>query len=309
MVFRIGQMVKRFFTDPVIRFGYYTKLGLYDRMDDESFLKKKYHIVTGKNLNLDNPKLFNEKIQWLKIHDRDEAYTNMVDKFAVKDYVANRIGNEYIIPTLGVWNSFEEIDFTQLPNQFVLKCTHDSGSVVICKDKKQMNLAQLRKKFNRSLKRNYYYEDREWSYKGVKPRILAEKYLEDESGKELKDYKFFCFNGEPKLVQVDFGRFDEHKRNIYTPDWQYVDATIKYPNDASVKIERPQRLDVMLDIAATLSQNIPHVRVDLYSIGTNIYFGELTFYHGGGTEKISPASLEKQMGDWIELHTLGKGID
>lgn len=191
--------------------------------------------------------------------------------------------------------------FDSLPDEFVLKTTHDSGGVIICKNKVELDIKKARKFINASMRVNYYYIGREWPYKNVPHRIIAEKYLVDESGVELKDYKFFCFDGVPKLIQVDFGRFTVHKRNLYTPDWEYVEASIKYPNDPSVQIPRPARLDRMLEIASTLSQGIPQVRVDLYSIGEQIYFGELTMTHGGGMEKFTPKSLEMQIGDWINF--------
>lgn len=300
-------MSKRFITNPEIRLGYLTKIGFYDRWSDEKFLKKKYQIVTGEKLNLEDPRTFNEKIQWLKLHDRRDIYTVLVDKYAVKEYVTQKIGEEYIIPTLGVWDKFDDIIFDDLPNEFVLKCTHDSGGVVICKDKFNLNIHQARKKLSRSLRRNYFYDSREWPYKNVIPRIIAEKYIVDESGMELKDYKIFCFDGKPKLIQVDFDRFHWHRRNLYTTDWKYIEASIKYPNDPSVQIPCPKRLDKMLEIAETLSMGIPHVRVDLYSVNEKIYFGELTLHHGSGMEKFDPKSLEVQMGDWIILPKKYKG--
>lgn len=301
MINRILQMMGRFLTNPEIRFGYLTKLGLFDKWADEKFIKKKYYIVTGEKLDLDNPRSFNEKIEWLKIHDRQPVYTTMVDKYAVKAWVKNKIGSDYIIPTLGVWNRFSDIDLENLPQQFVLKCTHDSGGVAIVTNKAGMDKKAIRKRLEQSLKRNYYYLDREWPYKNVLPRIIAEPYMVDESGVELKDYKIFCFYGKPKLIQVDFGRHDVHKRNLYTTDWDYIEASIKYPNDPAIQIHRPLRLDKMLEIAGCLSEGMPHVRVDLYSINEKIYFGELTLHHGGGMEKFTPKELGMKMGDWLVL--------
>lgn len=301
MIKRILQMSGRFISNPEIRFNYLAKIGLFDRWSDERFLKKQYYLTTGKKLDLEHPQTFNEKLQWLKIHDRNSVYTTMVDKHAVKEYVAGKIGGEYIIPTLGVWSHFNEIDFEKLPEQFVLKCTHDSGGIAIITDKAGVDKRAVRKKLENSLKQNYYYLGREWPYKNVPPRIIAEPYLVDESGKELKDYKIFCFNGEPKLVQVDFGRFDVHRRNLYTIGWDYVDASIKFPKDPDTQIPRPPRLEKMLEIAGILSEGIPHVRVDLYSVNGRIYFGELTMYHGGGLEKFTPEELEMRMGEWITL--------
>ena len=294
-------MTERFITNPEIRFNYLAKFGLFNKWSDERFIKKKYNLVTGEKLDLENPMSFNEKLQWLKLYDRQVVYTTMVDKYAVKEWVAAKIGKEYIIPTLGVWEHFDEIDFCRLPNQFVLKCTHDSGGIVIVTKKADMDKKAAKRKLERSLKCNYYYLGREWPYKNVPPRIIAEEYLMDESRKELKDYKIFCFNGEPKLIEVDFGRFDVHKRNLYTTDWKYLDASIKYPQDNNTKIPRPLKLDKMLEVAKILSKGVPHVRVDLYSIKEQIYFGEITLHHGSGMEKFTPRELEFQMGNWLIL--------
>jgi hypothetical protein len=257
--------------------------------------------MTGEKLNLKEPKTFNEKIQWLKLHDRRQEYTQLVDKYEVKKIVAEKIGEQYIIPTLGVWNHFDEINFDALPNQFVLKCTHDSGSIVIVKDKAQLNKAEARKILEEGLGRNYYYSGREWPYKNVKPRIIAEKYMIDESGIELKDYKVFNFDGVPKFIQVDFGRFTEHKRNLYTLDWEYIDAAIKFPNDREEIIEKPEKLEEMLFLSKKLSYGMPHVRTDFYSINDRIYFGELTFYHGSGFEKFTPDRFGEVVGSYLKL--------
>ena len=272
----------RYLTDSDYRFLMNAALGLYNRMPDEEYLRRKFKAHVGKELNLDDPQTFNEKIQWLKLYDRNPDYTKMVDKYEAKKYAAGVIGEQYIIPTLGVWDRFEDIDFDRLPEQFVLKCTHDSGGIVIVKDKAVFDKKKAEKKIRKSLRRNYYYLHREWPYKNVKPRILAEPYMADESGSELKDYKVFCFDGEPRLIQVDYDRFVAHKRNLYTTDWKYIEAEIKFPTDPSHQINRPEKLKELLDLAARLSQAIPHVRVDLYSIEDKIYFGELTLHHGAG---------------------------
>lgn len=269
---------------------------------EEWYLKRKFKKQVGYPLNLDNPCTFNEKLQWLKLHDRNPLYTKMVDKYEAKKYVAELIGEEYIIPTLGVWDHFDEIDFDTLPNQFVLKCTHDSGSIVICKDKNTFDKQAAKKKLERGLRYNYYYAGGfEWPYKNVKPRIIAEKFMVDESRKELKDYKVFNFNGEPKIIQVDYDRFVEHKRNLYTTDWKYIEAAIEYATDAGHYIAKPKRLTDMLDLAKKLSANIPHVRTDFYSIDDNIYFGELTFYHGAGFEKFSPEDFGVSLGNCVNI--------
>lgn len=271
------------------------------RIPDEKYLKIVYKSILKTELDLNNPETFNEKLQWLKLNDRNPQYINMVDKYEVKKYVANSIGEEYIIPTIGVWERFEDIDFNQLPNQFVLKCTHDSGGLSICKDKKEFSIKEAKKKLSKSLKRNFYYFGREWPYKNVKPRIIAEKYMVDESGIELKDYKIFCFNGKAKFILVDFGRFSNHYRNIYDLDWNLLDLQIKFPSDNNNKIPKPKKLDEMINIAEKLSKDIPHLRVDLYSINEKIYFGELTFYHGSGFTNFLPEEWNNIVGDLLEL--------
>ena len=293
--------LKRILFNPSYRFESLGTRGFYNNLSDEEYLKRMFKARKGYELDLSNPQTFNEKIQWLKLYDHNPLYTTMVDKYAVKEYVASIIGEQYIIPTLGVWNRFEDIEFDLLPNQFVLKCTHDSGGVVIVKDKSKFNLNAARKKLNQSLKRNYYYFGREWPYKGVKPRIIAEQYLTDESGIELKDYKIHVFNGIPKLIQIDFDRFSEHKRNIYNCEWEYIDLEIRYPTDSNKKIKRPEKLEEMLQVATHLSNRIPYIRVDLYSVFDEILFGELTFYHGSGYERIIPEAYDYEMGTWIHL--------
>lgn len=270
-------------------------------MSDETFLKINYRLGAGKKLDLENPVTFNEKLQWLKLYNRREEYIPWVDKASAKEKAAEVIGEEHIIPTLGVYDSFDDIDFDALPDSFVLKTTHDSGGVVVVPDKSRFDMKKARRRLSTSLKRNFYYAGREWVYKDVKPRIIAEQYMVDESGVELKDYKFFCFDGQVKMIQVDFNRFVKHKRNIFDTNWQVQDFMIKYPNDLSVKIEKPECLDEMLEIAGKLSQGIPHVRVDLYNISGKIYFGELTFYHGGGLEKFDPQEWNYTFGEWLRL--------
>ena len=275
--------------------------GYFNFLNDYTFLKMKYRVVVGKKLDLKNPKTFNEKLQWLKLYDRKPIYTTMADKYEVKKYVASIIGEEYIIPTIGIYNHFDEIDFDKLPNQFVIKCTHDSGGVVIVKDKKELNIEKAKKKIEKCLKRNYFYSGREWPYKNIKPRIIIEKYMVDESQKELKDYKIFNFNGKAKIIEVDFDRFIEHKRNLYDTDWNYIEAIIQYPTDKNVKIDKPKSLNKMLELAEKLSKDIPHVRTDFYSINDKIYFGELTFYHESGYGKFVPEEFGEELGSWIKL--------
>ncbi len=269
-------------------------------LNDEDYLKLMYRCRFGKKLNLDSPETFNEKLQWLKIHNRNPLYTKLVDKYEAKQYVADRLGEEYIIPTIGVWDSFDDINFEQLPNQFVLKCTHDSGGLVICRDKNKLDMDEARKKIRRSLRRNYYWAGREWPYKDVKPRIIAEKYMEDNSG-ELRDYKIFNFDGEPKIIQVDYNRFVNHKRTLYSTDWKYIEAEIGYPADPMIDIKRPQCLEELLKLARQLSEGFTYIRTDFYVIDDKILFGELTFYAESGFQKITPDRFNETLGKWINL--------
>ncbi|NPV51417.1 MAG: glycosyl transferase [Candidatus Methanofastidiosum sp.] len=275
--------------------------GLLKFIPDSLYLRFAYYVKVGKKLNLRNPQTFNEKIQWLKLYDRKPEYTKLVDKYEVRKYIAETIGEEYLIPLLGVYDNFDEIDFDALPNEFVLKPNHTSGNIYICKDKLKINYVELKKEVNMWLKRRYYWVHREWPYKNIKPRIICEKYMVDESGIELKDYKIFCFNGEPKLIQVDYDRFSGHKRNLYDTEWNYIPASIQYPTDPNTIIKKPNKLNEMLKLARILSKDYPHVRVDFYYVNDRIYFGEMTFYHGAGYEKFEPESLEMEMGSWLEL--------
>ncbi len=272
-------------------------------LPDRLWIQLKYRIFFGRFCDLNNPQTYNEKLQWLKLYNRKPEYTQMVDKYEVKKYIADLIGEEYIIPTLGVWDRFEDIDFDKLPNQFVLKCTHDSGGLVICQDKSKLDIVAARKKINKSLNRNYYYMHREWPYKDVKPRIIAEQYMVDESGYELKDYKWFCFDGEPKALFIATDRGvegEETKFDFFDMEFNHLPFTNGHPN-AGREIAKPQGFEEMKQLAAKLSQNIPHIRVDFYDINGKIYFGELTFYHWSGLTPFEPEEWDYTFGSWIKL--------
>lgn len=274
---------------------------------DEFFLRMEYFLGRKRLLHLDAPVRFNEKLQWLKLHCKKEEYTKLVDKYEVKSIVAGKIGEQYIIPTLGVWNKFDDIDFNKLPNQFVLKCTHDSGGLVICTDKARFDVSMARKKINKSLKRKYFFEHREYPYKNVPPRIIAEKYMADESGWQLKDYKVFCFNGEPKFIEVDYDRYIGHKLNVYDLDWNFVDFYMTSPNDRDVHIERPRKLEEMVNLARILSKDDIFVRVDFYSINDKLYFGELTYHPGCGMIDFHPDEYDYKLGEMLHLPCDVKG--
>lgn len=280
--------------------GIWHRVGLI--FGDEIYVRVEYFIVFGKRLRLKNPQTYSEKLQWLKLHEGDPIYTRMVDKAEAKKYVTEIIGEEYIIPTYGVWNHFDAIDFDKLPDQFVLKTTHDSGGVIICKDKKTLDKNAAKVKLEKSLKNDYYYTSKEWPYKNVVPRIIAEKYMEDESG-ELCDYKLFCFDGKMKALFIATDRFtsgEETKFDFFDENFNHLPFTNGHPN-ATKPIKKPESFQQMKDLAEKLSQKIPHVRVDFYCTNGKIYFGELTFFHWGGFKRFEPEEWDFKFGEWFKL--------
>lgn len=277
------------------------ELGFYDRMPDEKYLKMMFRCYHGTELDLEDPVTFSEKLQWLKLHDRDPRYPGMVDKVSAKGFAAGVIGGAHVIPTIGVYDSFDEIDPDALPASFVLKCTHDSGGIVIVPDKTRFDAAAARKKLNKYLRRKFFYHGREWPYKSVAPRIIAEEYV--EAGGDLPDYKIHCFNGEPKIVLVCRGRNskDGMTEDFYDTDWNRL--PVKRPDiPNSVRPDPPpERLKEMLDIAARLSEGISFVRVDLYEAGDRVLFGEMTFYPASGFKPFEPVSFDRELGDMLKL--------
>ena len=303
---------KRFFSQPWAIIRPILRTPVAKILTDEQYAKALYYANFGKKLNLNNPVTYNQKLMWRKLYDHNPLYHIMVDKYAVREFVADLIGEQYLIPILGIWDTFDRIDFDGLPEQFVLKCNHDSGGVYICRDKAEIDdkkRKELRVFFDAHMKVDYYKHSREWAYKDIKRRIIAEKYMVDESGVELKDYKIFAFDGEPFLIQVDYDRFVGHKRNLYTTNWEYINESIKYPTDPEHIIPRPERLDEMLDLSARLSKGFMHIRTDFYNINGKIYFGELTLYHGGGTEKFTSYKLAVEMGKRMNLDLAYKGLE
>ena len=279
-----------------------TKTKIYNYLPDQWAVSIKYRNHFYKKLDLKNPQTFNEKLQWLKLYDRRPEYTRMVDKYLAKEYIASVIGEEYIIPTLGVWKSFDEIDFDTLPNQFVLKCNHGSGDVVICKDKKTLDVAAARKKLTSALEQDYYLVSREWPYKDVPRRIIAEQYLEDAETHDARDYKFFCFNSEVKCFKVDFDRFTEHHANWYYPDGSLVSYGEKIcPPCFERNIELPDNLPKMMRLAERISQRVPFLRVDLYHVNNQIYVGEMTFFPASGLLPFTDMEWDRIMGNWLTL--------
>lgn len=270
--------------------------------DDETYLKLIYRFSIDKKLNLENPETFTEKIQWLKLNDRNPQYTNLVDKVKVKDYVEKKIGKEYIIPTIAVYDKAEDIDFNSLPDKFVMKCNHDSGTPFICKNKADLDSNKVRKQFKKLLERDYYLALREWPYKNVERKIIVEEFITPPDIRDLRDYKFFCFNGEPKFFKIDFGRFSDHHSNYYDLNWnllQYEEHP--YPRDPLHKEEKPKNFDLMVSIAKKLSEGFSFIRVDLYNIKGKIYFGELTLYPGSGFIPWKKTNHDSEIGKLLHL--------
>ena len=271
-------------------------------LPDAVYLKLVYRARIGRPLNLNSPKGFNEKLQWLKLYDRNSLDTKLVDKAEVKPWVAERIGWEHVVPTLGVWDSFDDIDFGALPERFVLKCTHDSGGLAICRDLSTFDMAAARRKIERSLANNYFWSGREWPYKDVRPRIIAEEYL-DPAGEQvgLTDYKVMCFGGQARCEFTCTGRADGNLHvDFFDTEWNHMPFTRHYPN-ADVPPEAPERLKDMVAMAERLSEGMPFVRVDFYEVAGQYYFGEMTFYPGSGMEEFDPERWDEELGSWISL--------
>lgn len=270
---------------------------------DAIYLEMMYYLRMGKKMHLSNPMAFSEKLQWLKLYNRKAEYTMMVDKIAVKEYVAKKIGAEYIIPTLGVWDNPNEIDFGKLPDQFVLKCNHNSGlGMCICRDKRELDIHKTISKLSKGLKQDYYLTGREWPYKNVNRKILAEKFISSSDGSDLKDYKFFCFSGEPKYCQVISDREKRMCIDFFDKNWNHMNfhEPKEYPF-ASVLPTKPENLDLMWSLAKTLALQMPFVRIDFYNLNGKIFFGEITFFPTNGMGGFDPEVWDKKMGDMICL--------
>lgn len=270
---------------------------------DKTYLRLKFFFRMGKRLNLKNPQTFNEKLQWLKLYGRRPIDTVLSDKYAVKEYIARTIGEQYVIPLLGVWDRFEDIDFDKLPNQFVLKCTHDSGGIVICKDKCKLDKERAKKTINRGMKHNFYVYSREKAYRDIPRRIIAEEYREDPITKELRDYKFFCFEGVPKALFIASDRQvvgEETKFDFFDMNFNHLPFTNGHPN-AKVLPQKPKCFDEMKELAAKLSKGMPHVRVDFYEVDGRVYFGEMTYSHWGGMTPFEPEEWDYKFGSWIKI--------
>ena len=295
--------LKKYCADSSYRFVVNAALGLYNSMPDRAYLERTFEALMGTPLHLDAPQTFNEKLQWLKLYDRKPEYTMMVDKYRVREYITQKIGAEYLIPLLGVWDSPDEIDFAALPEQFVLKCNHNSGlGMCICKDKSTLDLRKVRRELRKGLRQDYYLPGREWPYTDVPRKIIAEKYMIDNDVNELRDYKFFCFRGEVKCFKVDFDRFIDHRANYFDPNGNPMPfGEVVCPPKPDKQLVLPENLDEMIALAEKLSGDVPFLRVDFYNIQGRIYFGELTFSPASGMGRFIPEEWDAILGSWLQL--------
>jgi len=254
--------------------------GLLNWLPDKPYLKLIYWSATGKKLDINNPKTFNEKLQWLKLYDRKPEYSIYVDKYEVRSYIERTIGKEYLIPLIGLYNKVDEIKWDKLPQRFVIKCTHGSGTNIICTDKDKLDLEEAKKKLRKWMKKNWYWSGREWPYKNVKPRIICEEFISENDDPPM-DYKVLCFNGKAKLIEVHINRFGNHKQDFYTIDWNKTNISQK-KSISSIVLDKPLVLDKMIELSEMLARDKYHVRIDWYVIFNKLYFGEITFYDGSG---------------------------
>jgi len=274
---------------------------------DSLYLRVYYRLRTGEKLNLSNPVTFNEKMQWLKLHNTSSLCTQMADKYAVRQLIADTIGEQYLIPLLGVWDRFDDINYDELPDRFVLKTTHDSGSVVLCKDKNTLDLKAARKKLTKSLSNNYFWAGREYPYKNIPPRIIAEEYMINEGEFDLPDFKFFCFNGVPTVLFYASERFNEKgekghvKFDYYDMNLNHLPIKSRGHENSSKPLCPFPQFDEMKQLASQLSKGFPFLRVDFYLINGHVYFGELTFHHDGGVVPFVPEEWNYTLGDKIVL--------
>lgn len=293
----------RFLTNRKYRILYLAAKGKYDCLSDKDYLKKIFPLYTGSILDLENPKTFNEKLQWLKLYDRKPEYTIMVDKYKVREYIAEQIGEEYLLPMLGVWEKPTEIRFDSLPTQFVLKCNHNSGlGMCICREKSKLDEKEVKRRLYKGIQENYYLKGREWPYKNVPRKIIAEKYMSDESG-ELIDYKVHNFNGKPKFILVCKDRFKDSglTEDFYTVDWERMPVKRPGTPNSTIPMEKPKQLEEILELSRKLSKDIPFVRTDFYIINGKVFFSELTFYPASGFVKFEPEKWDTIFGEWLKL--------
>ena len=296
----VNKIIK-FTTDPYFRFKIMSSYGFLKGMPDEEYIKRQYQYITGLKLNLDNPQRFNEKLNWLKLYYRKPVFTTMVDKYAVKDYLKPIIGERHIVPLLGVWNHFDEIDFDRLPAKFVLKTTHGSGGIFICRDKKTFDYKEAKRRLDRALGRNYYYSSREWPYKDVIPRIIAEEYMQDGDTLNLNVYKVFCFSGEPALIQtIQNDKTKDETIDYFDTSWNLQELRQNFPNSKH-PLSKPKTLDEILRLSRLCSKGFPFLRTDWYEINGEVYFSEFTFFTDAGYQPFYPDEWDIKLGKLVTL--------
>ena len=299
----LAKKIIKFFLNPSYRFLVLSSRGFYKNLSDQEYVKKQFRAAMGYELDLKNPRSFNEKIQWLKLFYRKNEFSTWVDKYKVRSYIAKTIGEDYLVPLLGVWDDPQKIDFSQLPQKFVLKCNHNSGKgLCICKNKNMLNTKKVIKSLNDGLKENYYLKGREWPYRDVDRKVIAEKYLENSNGTEIVDYKLMCFNGKVMCSFVCSERFSEDglKVTFFDKDWNRLNFERHYPSSKQ-QIKKPSNYNNMIEIAEQLSKNEPFLRVDFFEVDDKLYIGELTLYPGNGIEEFTPFSADLELGSWIDL--------
>ncbi|MDD6250787.1 MAG: ATP-grasp fold amidoligase family protein [Bacillales bacterium] len=299
---KLNKIIK-FIFDKDYRFITLGNYGFYKRMNDSVYLKKRYKALTGKKLNMDRPKTFNEKLQWLKVNDRKEYYSKMVDKYDAKEYVKEICPSINVIKTIGIYDHFDDINLDSLPDKFVIKCTHNSNCLIICRDKSKFDGVYAKKQLEKGLKDNFYTAGREWPYKNLRRRIIVEEYMEDDSGEGLMDYKFYCFNGVPKFLYISKG-LENHATaaiSFVTLNWQFAPYERSDYKPFEKLPKQPACFEQMIQIAKILSKEMPFLRVDLYEINNKVYFSELTFYPCAGAMPFKNDDHDLELGNMIHL--------
>ncbi len=277
--------------------------GLLKFMSDKAYLKAVFKAETGYALNLEHPQTYNEKLQWIKLYDRKPEYIIYADKYRVRDYISETLGDKYLVPLIGVYKKAEDIPWRELPNRFVLKCNHASGTNIVCKDKEKLDISLAEKQLNGWLKKNAFWGAREWCYKDIEPCIICEEFIETQDGNTPDDYKFMCFNGVPRLIQVHHDRYGDHTLDYYTPEWEKADLQRIDASLSTMNIDKPSKLEEMLSIAEKLSKDMYYARIDLYYNNDTIYFGEITLYPTGGFSTFTRHEDDLLLGSYITLPT------
>jgi len=303
MLTKMLLLIKRYIKSPRKLIRALGTKNLLNWIPDKPYLKLVYWGEMGKRLNIKNPRTFNEKLQWIKLYDRKTEYTKYVDKYEVRSYISQTIGDEYLIPLLGVYNSVDEINFDKLPNQFVLKCTHGSHCNIICTNKDELNIEDAKKQLRKWMKKNWFWFGREWPYKNVTPRIICEAFISDNDKPPI-DYKVMCFNGKAKLIEVHIDRFGVHKQDFYTIDWEKTEIS-QGQNRSEILIEKPPVLEEMIRLSELLAKDIFHVRIDWYVVNSKLFFGEITFFDASGFCRFDSEEDDLMIGGWIDLNKGG----